>query len=204
MFTMKLMMLIETLIEGGNASFSEKWAVFSTDDNTFIMAPKTDEELPNEFVDELATLSAEYKVRVVWANGSNFVGMTNDEAGEFISEAFRPVADSFEGNLKLNVTRALLDLEVPAVSSDSVEGEGLVSFIEELYPIKNYRIKFSDTVVLSLGDTSDGADEAEVDSILLLCTGRPNRETIINQDDITDLIIALGRTNTVEEFLALI
>mgnify|MGYP001769773219 CR=1 FL=1 len=31
--------------------------------------------------------------------------------------------------------------------------------------------------------------------------GRPERETIINQDDINNLIIAVNTTNSVEEFL---
>ena len=70
----------------------------------------------------------------------------------------------------------------------------------------NLRIAFGDETYLSIPVEGDEPEEDTYvePKFAKLATGRPDRETVINDDDCLNLQISLGLANTVEELLEMI
>jgi len=191
-------MLIQAVYEGGPAAFEKDFSTFFTADNRFVIAPKGDKVLPENLKEKLIEMGSGMNFTVVVAARSNFEGFSPEDQGPEFNEymvnceVFQHLNANIQGN------SAMIDI-FTEIRSDSDVGKQLIEELDNYEHINNYRIQFQDKTVFRCPE--EGSEVEPKAS--KLATGRPERDAVISEDDITNLTIDLGRCETVEDFLAM-
>ena len=198
--------VIVSLYPGGAEAFNKDFATFMCSDNTFVIAPREYADFPEEVLDKLQELGEAHDLQILLTETSNFQGVSEKEAEEMFNNDMKTVLDGLRTPLKVSASAALLDVECEELEKDSDDAKRMMSALTDITYLKNIRIAFLDEVVYILDGELPATEEekAHAKKYSHLCTGRPDRDAIISQDDVMDVTIALGRTNSVEEFLVLI
>lgn len=200
MLQLLIVTLVHGLYEGGAEEFSKDFATHLTDDSIFIIASKAGKEVPENIISKLEEMGQSYGFKAVYADTYNFAGMSEEEASEIFNEDMKRIAEK-SPEIQVSASLALIDILAKDIEKDSEEGTELLEALKSIPYIPNIRVRFKDGEELSFSeDVNDGYEEEE-EEYFTIATGRPDRETIISEDDILNLKITLGSTNTVEEFL---
>ena len=195
-----IQMFVQATYVGGVEAFNNDFNIHVSSNGEVVFAPAHDIELPTEFRAKFDLAAGGMGVKPIYATRSNFEGMSESEARDYLEGSLRCVIEESGIPSSLSASYALVEVEVKGSkdSPDCLEiQEALISAPE----INNIRIQYADgEFVLFKGMGSTSVPNKYVS----LATGRPDRDTVINKDDQFNLQIALGRANTVEEFLAMI
>ena len=186
------------LFSSYKGNFLEDFAVFLTTDLRLIIAQQGDAELDEEIKDQLKSMSEDLGFEVFYAKSINFKGMENDECESALNEALSEIFEGKVVRVDISANRAFIDIVVEGPLKDSKTGKGVLKELSSVDGLNNFRVLFKDGEYVSISGTTE-ADK----SVHKLQTGRPNRDTVISNNDICDLKIALGTCNSVEEFLAM-
>jgi hypothetical protein len=196
-----IQMYISAAYDGGAEQFAEDFNLFLTDAEA-IFAPKSDKRLSDDFIARFNEMGEGMGLKAVYANHSNFEGMSHEEAGEYLNEHLKERMSGLSADLRVSVNPALFDALCEGTEKDSEEGQAVIEALTGIPGVNNLRIKFSDETYFDIA--GEETEESTVEpQYVALATGRPERDTIINQDDHMDIKIALGQTQTVDEFIAL-
>jgi hypothetical protein len=203
---MLIQMLVEAKYEGGARKFAEDFHIFITPEDEWIIALK-DVELPPEFRQELGEFEEATGVKVIIAGHSNFEHMADEELEDLFSGDFAEQLQQFNGQFHLGVSRALVDLQVKGISAGSTEAKGVMDLFKSIEGVTNLRFQFEGDVILSVpleGEEPEEVSTVEPKKLETCLQGRPDRETIINEDDQMNLKIALETAGSIDELLEML
>lgn len=206
MFALLLQGIVEGLYKGGAEAFNKVFATFLCSDNTFVIAPRGIETLDEGLISKINELMDAHDMKLLITNTCNFSDMEEREAAERFNQDMKGVLSGLNSPLSLQASSAILDVGLPELSSDSEDGIRILEALMGLPYIMNLRMVYKDTTVMILDGEKEATPEEKVQAkkYSKLCTGRPDRETIINDEDVMNVVIALGQAKSVEQFLELI
>jgi len=200
-----IQMYIGAAYEGGIKKFDTDFNLFITPAGEVIFAPKNETRLTEDFISKLGEMAEGMGFKPYYAESSNFEGQEEEEVQEYLNESLRERLQGFGGEVRIQVNAALFDVLATDLEMDSERGQALINNLKDIRGVVNLRVEFSDETYMSI--PCDGAEEEQPEveyKYSRLSTGRPDRDTIISQDDHMNLQIALGQTNSVDEFIAMI
>jgi len=191
-------MFISSVYKGGGVAFERDFHTFVTGDNRFIITPKSDKVLSNEFCEKLEELASGMNFVPVYAVASNFPNMSQEEAQEVFRDYMQENLSEFGNDIALVASFALIDMTVPTIKKDSDKGKELLQILKGADFLVNYRIQFEDETFYQI---AEAGSEIEPTHKIELATGKPERNIKINDDDILNLKIALGSAETIDDFI---
>ena len=198
-----IQMYISAAYDGGLEAFDKDFNLFITPNGEVVFAPKSDIRLKGDFKERLEEMAEGMSFKPLYPEASNFDGMSMEEAQESLDSELRERLEQFSGDISLQVNQALFDVLAPEMEQDSEEGQALIKNLSTVTGVVNIRIQFSDDTFLSISDDTEVEEEEQVNpKFAKLSTGRPERDTIISQDDHLNLQIALGQCQDVNDFIA--
>jgi len=203
MLSAMIQMFLMSAYEGGVEAFDEDFYLHVSSGGEVIIAPRSGKDLPEDFKAKFSQATGSLGVTPIYAEYCNFAGMSNEEASECLQERAQDRMNELQVPMAVAVSYALVEIQAQ-VSMESDEAEALKDIFKSIPEINNLRIDFEDGAYSSFEDEGSEVEPEATRKYVALATGRPERETVINGDDHTNLRIALGQAQTVEEFLALI
>jgi hypothetical protein len=202
-------MLIQTAIlatyEGDAQDFNDNFELFITPTLDVVIAPSGEKVLTEKFKSKLtvALKGIDKSFNTIYAETCNFKGVSKEEAESVVGQELNERMSSLP-NVLLQANPALFDVIAEDTLQDSPEGKDIIKAITTLPYVENVRIQFKDKTFLQIPTEGSSSEPETSRAYPKLATGRPDRETVISEDDQCNLQIALGLANTVDEFLALI
>jgi hypothetical protein len=207
MMSAMIQMFIASAYDGGAEKFAQDYHLFISEGEA-VFAPQHDgSTLSDKFKNKFNEMCEGFGLKAVYAARCNFEGYGHEEAAEMLNEQLREALGDVSMELRISVDPALFDAQAPNTELDSEDGEFLIEALSSLTNIENLRIKFQDDVFFKIpleGSAPAEDSKKEPKRFVALATGRPDRDTIISQDDHINLKIALGQCDSVDEFLAMI
>ena len=200
MLSIIIQMFISSVYKGGGVAFERDFHTFVTGDNRFIISPKSDKVLSNEFCDKLEELASGMNFVPVYAVASNFQDMSPEEAQGIFRDFMEENLAEFGSELSLVANCALIDVTAVALKKDSDKGQEIIRIFKSADFLVNFRIQFEDETFYQIAEAGSGIEPTHK---IELATGKPERNIKINDDDITDLKIALGSAETIDDFIAM-
>lgn len=199
-----IQMFIGASYKGSMAQFDRDFNLFIAPGGEIIFAPKGDVRLPEGFKEKLNEMAEAMSFKPFYAESSNFEGFSTDEAQDSLNNELQERLEEFSGDVSVQVNAALFDVIAPEMKMDSEKGQLLIKNLSGLTGVVNLRIAFGDETYLNI--PLEGEDAVEYQSPVnvkyaKLATGRPDRNTVISQDEQMNLKIAL-ETQTIDEFIA--
>lgn len=203
---------IYQMTHGDPKNFSEKHQLFILGDGTVVFAQMQDEELSEAFRGTLSLALKQLGAKAVYAERPNFEGMSGDEASEYLNPILRDRIEELNIEMMIQCTPAVLDAAVPGVNQDSEDGRAVIQALTSIPHLCNVAIQFDDKLYLNLdaGEEGEAGFEITEDSkkepkkLATSLSGRPDRETVINDDDLLNIQIAFGSAKSFEELLELL
>lgn len=192
--------VVDANYDGGFDKFSRDFSFYLTDEDTLYVA-SANVRLSQEFLDKV---SEGINASVYQTEAVNFPEIANNEAmGDFVSksvfseELFEIIYAADIKDINVSVSRVMVDIKFIGVNSDAKGTDKIREYFSSVEGLNNYILSWDDETEVITTYKEEGG-------IVTDLSGRPERDTVINDEDVLNLKIALETATSLDELLAIL